>query len=63
MTYKSFTKFFCQELKSILHLKFVLDGTFKFWVGSSTMVSYIGLRIFFDVIKIPQLVDWILPKF
>jgi hypothetical protein len=63
MTYKNSIQFFCQTLKSILHLKFVLDGTSRSWVGFPTMVFYIDLRIFFDVIKIPQLVDRTLPKF
>jgi hypothetical protein len=31
-----------------------LNGTSKSWVGSSTMVSYIGLRVFFDAIETPQ---------
>jgi hypothetical protein len=39
-----------------------LDGTFRSSVGSSTMVSCIGLRILFGAIGTPQQVDQALPK-
>jgi hypothetical protein len=59
---KVLLNFFVKHSKVILHLMLVLDGTFRSWVGSSTMVSYISLQVFFSAIESPQLVDRALPK-